>query len=135
MAYRAQGFTLVELLIGTAMAALLAVLAWPSMQAQLLKARRADATAALQMLQVAQERHLARHGGYAADLPALGRSGLSPEGLYRIELQPAGADRYLAVARPRSDGPQAADRSCAEITLQVTLGFANTGPSASCWRQ
>ncbi|MDH4053630.1 MAG: type IV pilin protein [Rubrivivax sp.] len=133
MARRWRGFTLVELLIGVALAALLATFAWPMMQGQLTQARRADATAALHVVQLAQERHLAQYGLYAQNLVELGRPDRSPEGLYRIELQPAGADTYLAVARPAPGGPQAADRGCAEITLRVAQGFAQPGPSAACW--
>lgn len=137
---RPRGFTLVELLIAVALAGLLALFAWPSMQAQLIKGRRADATAALHKLLLAQERHLALHGLYAQDMSALGLSapghpGWSPEGLYRIELQGAGADAYLAVARARDDGPQAGDGPCTQITLRVTKGFTQPGPSAACWNR
>jgi type IV pilus assembly protein PilE len=128
-----RGFTLIELLIGLALATLLAGFAWPAMQSELTQARRADATAALNGVQAAQEHHLARHGLYAQDLAQLGRPDRSPQGLYRIELHPVGADAYLAVARPAPGGSQAADHGCAEITLRVAQGFAQTGPSAACW--
>jgi type IV pilus assembly protein PilE len=133
MAPTRGGFTLVELLVAVAMTALLATIAWPTLHAQLVAARRADATAALQMVQLAQERHLALHGLYAQDLAALGRPARSAEGLYQIALNPTGADTYVAVARARDDGPQAVDGPCTEITLRVSQGFAQPGPSARCW--
>jgi type IV pilus assembly protein PilE len=132
-----RGLTLIELVIALAVMALLAALALPAWQNQATQGRRADATGALQRLQMAQERHRAAHGLYAGELQALGAAGAatSAAGLYRIELQPAGADAYMAVARARGDGPQALDNLCAEITLKVDQGFANLGPTARCWNR
>ena len=134
---RARGFTLIELMLAATLAALLATLAWPSLHGRLVKARRADAAAALQQLQLAQERHHALHGLYAAELGRLGSAGagLSPEGLYRIELQPGPGDAYTAVAHARSDGPQAGDADCPALTLRVDQGFASLGPSRRCWNR
>lgn len=133
----ARGFTLIELMVAASAAAVLTLLAWPSMQGQLVKARRADATAALQQLQMAQERHHALHGLYAADLGRLGSAsaGLSPQGLYRIELQPGPGDAYTAVARARSDGAQAGDGDCPALTLHVDQGLASLGPRRRCWNR
>lgn len=130
-----RGFTLVELLVVMAAAGVLAAIAWPSFASQLTKARRADATSALQQLDSAQARHHALHGCYATDAGTLGAAGspLSPQGLYRIELQPGPGDGFTAIARARADGAQAADRECATITLRVEQGFAQRGPSAACW--
>ena len=134
---RARGFTLIELMVATTAAAVLTLLAWPSMQGQLVKARRADATAALQQVQLAQERHHALHGLYAAELGRLGSAsaGLSPEGFYRIELQPGPGDAYTVVARARSEGKQAGDGDCPALTLRVDQGFASLGPSRRCWNR
>jgi len=135
MAARSRGFTLVELAVAAAAAATLAAIALPSLQDRLVRARRADASAALQRVQLAQERHHALHGLYAADLAALGQSGASPEGLYRVTLQPGPGEGYLATAQARADGAQAGDRDCAAITLRVVQGFAQLGPSARCWNR
>jgi type IV pilus assembly protein PilE len=130
---RPAGFTLVEMAIVLAVSTLLAGLAWPSMHARLVAARRIDATQALQSVQWAQERHRSAHGLYASDLGALGRSADSAQGLYRIELQAVGGDRYLALAHPVAGGSQADDEACAEITLRVEQGFASPGPNRRCW--
>lgn len=133
----ARGFSLVEVTIATGVAAVLAMIALPPIQGHLTKARRADATAALEQLQFAQERHHALHGLYATDLGALGRANTtrSAEGLYRIDLAVGPGDAYTATARARPDGPQAGDRACAEITLRVDQGFANLGPNNRCWNR
>ncbi len=39
-----RGFTLIEVCIVTALAAVMATVAWPALSAQLIKSRRADAT-------------------------------------------------------------------------------------------
>jgi type IV pilus assembly protein PilE len=130
-----NGFTLVELMLVLAVAGLLATLAWPSLQSQLTKSRRADATAALQRLALAQARYHAAHGLYTDDPRALGAAAatLSPQGLYRIALAVGPGETYTAVARARADGPQARDTACAEISLRVEMGFAQRGPAPACW--
>lgn len=130
-----NGFTLVEVVVVLAVAGLLAAIAWPSLQSQLTRARRADATAALQRLEVAQARHHAQHGLYTADPRALGAAAAarSPEGLYTIALAVGPGETYTAVARAAAEGPQARDADCAEITLRVEQGFAQRGPTPACW--
>jgi type IV pilus assembly protein PilE len=134
---RTRGLSLPELMIATAVIALLAAVALPGVHDHLQRARRADATSALQRIEIAQARHHAQHGLYAYQLAGLGAAGASesPQGLYRIELRRAGGDAYTVVARPRSDGSQAGDAECAEITLRVNGGFAARGPVPACWRR
>jgi type IV pilus assembly protein PilE len=134
---RARGFSLPEVMIAVAVVALLAAIALPAAHGQLQRARRADATAALQHIEAAQARHHAQHGWYADRLAALGAAGgaASPQGLYRIELRRSRSDAYTAVARARADGSQSGDAPCAEITLRVAGGFAERGPALSCWRR
>ena len=129
----APGFTLVELMLALVLATLVGALAVPAWQGQMRKARRADATVALQQLQKAQQAQHDDHGLYAADLGQLGPHGKarSPEGLYRIELQTGPGDAYTATAT--AQGPQAADQACARIQLQVRQVFAERGPDRRCW--
>lgn len=130
------GFTLVELCVVLAVAGVLAAIAWPSLQSQLQRGRRADAVAALTRLQLAQEQHRAHHGLYATQLAALrGVPARSSEGLYDIELLATGGDRYEARARPRPGGPAAADTDCSMLSLQVRDGLAQHAPSARCWNR
>lgn len=133
---RPRGFTLVELCIATSVAAVLAAVALPSYRGQLLQAGRVDAVAALTRLQAAQEQHRAAHGLYAAQLGALrGVGPVSPEGRYAVAMALAGPEGYRATATARAEGPQAGDRECAALTLDVVHGFATLGPSARCWRR
>jgi len=133
---RPRGFTLVELCIATAVVAVLAAVALPSYRGHLLQAGRVDAVSALTRLQAAQEQHRATHGLYAAQLGALrGLGAVSPEGHYTVSMALAGPDGYRATATVRASGPQAGDRECSALTLDVVQGFATPGPSARCWRR
>lgn len=132
---RATGFTLIEIAIVLAASAVLAALALPAMEGRMTQARRADATLALERVQLAQERHRALHGLYSDDATALGVSLRSPEGLYTVTLQTGQADGYAAVARPAEGSAQRDDVECAEITLLVVQGFATPGPSRRCWNR
>jgi len=132
----AGGFTLVELAIAIAVVGVLSAVALPSYRQHLLRAGRLDAVAALTRLQAQQEQHRAAHGLYAGQLVALrGVGGNSPQGRYAIALAASGADGYHASATARADGPQADDRECAALTLDVVRGFAQVGPSPRCWQR
>lgn len=132
----AGGFTLVELTIAAAVAAVLASVTLPSYRGHLLRAGRLDGVAALTRLQMAQEQHRALHGLYAGQLGALrGVGAASPEGRYTLALALVGAEGYRATATARPGGQQAADHDCAALTLDVTHGFAQAGPSARCWQR
>lgn len=138
MAFRRRpGFTLVELSIGLAVAALLAALAWPSLREPLLRSRRADAVAALTRIQLAQEQYRALHGRYADRLDGLrGAAGRrSAEGLYDLELHAEGGQRYEARARPRAGSAVDGDARCPELRLQVDDGRARLAPNPRCWNR
>ncbi len=130
----AAGFTLVETVMVCAVVAILATLAWPSFRGHDFRAGRIDAVQALTRVQMAQEQHRSAHGLYAGELGALlGSSARSPQGRYAISLAVSGPEAYVATAR--AIGAQAQDAGCATITLQVRLGFAQTGPDAGCWQR
>lgn len=128
-----SGFTLIEISAVAAIVGLLAGIALPAYQSQLMKARRADGTSALIRVQLAQEKHRAAHGLYASTLSALGNLSSSAEGLYTMALQPTGAESYILVAE--GQGPQANDGSCRRLTLTVVDGFSSAGPTTRCWNQ
>ncbi|MFO1330447.1 MAG: type IV pilin protein [Rubrivivax sp.] len=131
---RAHGLSLVEAMVVLAVLGIVAATAWPSHQAQAQRVRRLDATAALTLLQQAQEQHRLRHGRYAADFAALGhRATRSAQGLYDLELHADAPGRVTLAARARDDGAQRDDHDCTEITLVLDEGMADAGPSGRCW--
>jgi type IV pilus assembly protein PilE len=134
---RKPGFTLVELCVVLAVAGVLASIAWPSLQAQLQRSRRADAVAALMRVQLAQESYRAHHGLYSAQLLGLqgASSSRSREGLYDIELVGDGPNRYEARAVARAGSVAAGDTACAVISVMVREGMAEFMPTTRCWNR
>src|SRR6478752_1472045 len=92
-----RGFTLVETLIAVGIAGVLSGIAYPSLESQVLRARRSDALASLMQGQLAQERHRANHRGYG-DLAAIGLRATSLSGHYAIEVTASDVDGYELVA-------------------------------------
>lgn len=133
----ARGFTLVEITVVLALAALLATLAWPTLREPLLRARRADAVAALTRIQLAQESYRAQHGLYATGLDALRgvSAARSPGGLYDLELHAGGAEQYAVRALPRAGSAVDGDAGCPVISLVVDAGRAQHAPDARCWNR
>ena len=130
-----RGFTLVELMVAVTLACLLAGMAYPSFQSSASRARRIDAVAALTRVQIAQENFRANNGSYSQHLAGL-RGAASPRseaGAYDISLSNVSGEGYLATATARSDGPQAADDECARLTVNLSGGFSERGPTQRCW--
>jgi type IV pilus assembly protein PilE len=132
---RQQGFTLTEVLITCAVVGVLATVALPSFRGPLLKAHRTDAVSTLVRLQAAQERLRGSSGLYSDDLARLHLPVRSDEGLYALAVELTGPDSYRASASVVPGTSQEADHECAQITLEVNNGFAQTGPSARCWNR
>ena len=144
-----SGFTLPELLVALAAAAVLAGAALPPLAEALQRTRRLEAVSALYALQLQQERHRGLAGAYSADLALLGwPEGLSPSGAYGLEVAHASQTGYLLVARVRPGASQAGDTRCGLMALQLegghtTRGSACTGcqptrplaDAARCWSE
>lgn len=147
-----QGFTLVELMLAVLIATILAAVAYPAYSAQVQRARRADAHAALTTILQAQERFRSNAPVYAGSLLTdlkLDVSKITPH--YQVSLRGAGPNGgfdagYVAVATPTPGGRQATDRTCQRLTLTVTgamPSFTATGDpdgsgtvrdtSSQCW--
>jgi type IV pilus assembly protein PilE len=132
---RHAGFTLVELVAVCAVVGIIASIALPSYQAQMQRARRSDAVAALTKLQAAQERMRAHHGNYSGDFGALQVAPVSEEGLYALAIELTGPDSYRASATALAGRSQASDNECAQLQIGVKSGFVETGPGQRCWNR
>jgi type IV pilus assembly protein PilE len=124
------GFTLVELACVLVALALLAALALPSFVDSLRRARRSEATAALQQLQLAEERWRTDHASYTPALPDLGLPALTGSGYYAIAINAADDQGFTADANAAAT--QLADTSCRVIELVQAggrVGYASIDAS------
>jgi type IV pilus assembly protein PilE len=103
------GFTLIELLVVMTLVVILGLIAYPSFQSLVFKARRGDARAALMQIQQHQERWRAQNSRYA-DLAELGVPAASARGHYQLGVSRPGPTGYELVAR--AVGSQENDTRC-----------------------
>jgi type IV pilus assembly protein PilE len=132
---RRGGFTLVELMIALAVAAILASVAIPAYRQHVMKSRRADGRAALMALAQAMERFYTERGTFAG--ATLGSSGIygssSTEGYYTLSITAQTAAGYTITAAPA--GAQTGD-ACATYTYDQagTRGLSGSSKTvAECW--
>ena len=111
-----RGFTLVELLIAVAVAAILSSIAYPAYSAVVHKARRSDAQVALLGLHMKQERYRSDHTRYG-DLAEIGVAAKSPSGHYVLNV--VSRDESGFDARAVATGAQSSDASCRHMKLAV----------------
>jgi len=104
-----HGFTLIETLAAMLIAAVLSGIAMPSFDAQLRKARRADALTAVAQIQSAQERLRSRSTRYGA-LAEIGAADVSAAGHYTLQITAFTADGYELLVS--ATGPQSRDAEC-----------------------
>lgn len=123
-----KGFTLIELMIVVVIMGILAAMAYPTYQNQVMRTHRADGQAALLHLSTSMEHYYTQNHTYVgATTPAdLGHSTTSPEGNYTLTISNLSATTYTLSATPT--GAQAGD-SCG--VLSVNQAFAKT--PENCW--
>jgi type IV pilus assembly protein PilE len=142
-----RGFTLTELLVTVAIVGTLTAVAVPSYRQYVMRASRADATAALLRIAGNQERFYLQNNTYASDdllddapPDGLGFGG-TERGLYEITLDPNGGgyqNGFIVTATAVADGPQEEDEDCQTFTLnEQGLRWGGTGSTdntETCWR-
>lgn len=135
MSSRSHGFTLIEIMIVIAIAAILAAIAIPSYNDYVTTTRRSDAQIALMDLSTRLERFFNENNTYVgAAIPAI-YPATSPEGFYNLQITNTAATSYNIQAVPQ--GAQATDDTlCATLTFN-SLGQKSATGSASnpldCW--
>jgi len=139
---RSAGFTLIESLVTVAIAGVLSGIAYPSLEGQVLRARRTDALVALMQAQLAQERFRANNASYGS-LAEVGVRPTSPSGHYQLAVVSSDATGFQLLASAVAG--QARDTRCRHLRLALadaTLTYASgsdatTGNGAdanrACW--
>lgn len=136
---RNLGITLIELMIVVGIVALLAAVALPGFNRQVLKSRRTDGHNALLRIAAEQERHYTSFNRYTSDLTGAPPAGLgmgsldSEHGYYTISaVVGAGNQTFTLTATPNDS--QAAD-TCGNLTLgnSDAKGFSGDESNGICW--
>ncbi len=111
------GWTLIELLVGLVIAAILVSLSYPSFKAIILRIHRGDALAALAQVELQQHRFRSNRANFAT-LNELGFAQLTAGGRYRLQdLATPTANGFLILAS--AQGPQADDLPCSHFLLEI----------------
>jgi type IV pilus assembly protein PilE len=127
-----RGFTLIELMVVVAIAALLLGLALPSYNDSLRRSRRSDAADVMVGIQHAQERWRGLNPSYSSSLSQLSQPTTSTGGYYQLALSAASAAGYTLTATAVTGKSQASDSGCGTLTVTVANGTPTFAPAA-CW--
>lgn len=140
------GFTLIELMITVAIAAILVTIAATSYSSSVQKSRRTDARNAIMDIAAREERFLSVSNSYSSTTTDVGYTGAWPQlvsnGYYNVSVQvpdpaqPTVTNSYIVTAT--ATGPQLNDTACATFTVnqigqQTALTSGNVLNTNTCW--
>jgi len=135
-AKRLVGFSLIELMIVVAVIGILAAIAYPSYQDQIVKSRRAEGKAKLLEVAQALEKCKTLYGSYdnancaAHGVVTGGKTQPSASGFYAVSATATSATAFTLQAVPTPT-----DAVCGTLTLDQTgtKGESGTGTVPDCW--
>ena len=129
--------TLIELMAVVMVIGVLGMIAIPSYRQYTMRAQRAEAKAALMLLQTNQERFYLTNRTYSGDPAALGFAGsITERGAYALTIAGANATGYTATATPRTGGAidMTNDAQCTTFSINAQGVRTATGSAAAnCW--
>ena len=127
-----SGMTMLELLIVVAIIGILATIALPSWNQQVMKTRRSDAVNSLLDMQLLQGRYFAENGAYGS-LAQIGGSSTSNDEYYSLAISGVTSAAFLGTAT--ATGSQADDTDCAKFCInQDGPDHLSSGCATSaCW--
>lgn len=133
---RSRGFTLIEMVIVLAIAAILASVAVPAYQDQMRASRRTEARETIMSIQAAQERWRSNNVVYTTVMGSTGLNVSASSDNYTYSISGASATGYTVTATAKAK--QAGDTVCATITVIVPHPDdssipAKFGPTDACW--
>lgn len=143
---KADGFSLMELMITIAIIGILASIAYPSYQEQVAKSRRAEASGALLSAAQALERYYSANGRYTtaaggSTLPSVFLNKVPENGVAYYTIASSSASANAFTLKASRAGVMAGD-DCGDFTLDETGAYSITAkPSGSsksvsnCWRR
>lgn len=141
-----KGFTLVEMLVVTAIIAILAAIATPAYLNYVQRSRRVEGQALINTIAQRQERFFSTYNRYAANLVGTGINGLgltancgaaigSENCFYTAALVvPPDFSSYTIRVQPRAGTAQVQDK-CSILTLTSTgvKGYTGNQNNGKCW--
>jgi len=131
---KAQGFTLIELMITVVVIAILAMVAIPAYNDSVTKGRRTDAKSTLTDIAAKQEQFFMDNKTYTTDLTKLGYAAasdaFSKDDYYKVTVTAASATAFSVKAVPVKDDPK-----CGTYTIneQGTQAVTGTLGADLCW--